>query len=93
MANCKECRQTIYWREDGKKDDGTPRWIPHDDVGLSIRHECPKRNKAAHFRHERVLDEAEARATIEDVSGVSLLRIDQKLDHIIEILESLGVQL
>ena len=33
------------------------------------------------------------RAEAVDASGVSLLRIDQKLAHIISILESLGVQL
>jgi hypothetical protein len=93
MANCKDCQHHIYWKEEGKKDNGQARWVPYEDVGLTTRHECPNRNHAPRQMATQATEQLDLRAEAVDASGVSLLRIDQKLDHIITILESLGVQL
>jgi hypothetical protein len=93
MANCKDCNHQIHWKEEGKKDNGLPRWVPYEDVALTTRHECPNRHYGQRQQAAQQTEQIEIRAEVADQSGVSLLRIDQKLDRIIEILESLGVEL
>jgi len=92
MANCKKCHHTIYWLEEGKKQDGSPRWVPCEDVALTQRHEC-NAGGARNPCDEAANDIAVRAHAMEATSGISLLRIDQKLDHIIEMLEAGGVQL
>jgi hypothetical protein len=92
MANCKKCHHTIYWLEEGKKQDGSPRWVPCEDVALTQRHECNAEAPVIHAT-EAANDIAVRAHAMEATSGISLLRIDQKLDHIIEMLEAGGVQL